>query len=230
MPDPVDPTIAMCLLKNFGHKFTEFYPSLVQLKVDLGEFKGLKGIKQRAKVVSKDGDKILKESEGDLLFTEYGLSGSTIFMVSGSLQQAKNPIISIELLPRLSKNQLLNIIKVREKLDFIPREDLLLGIVNKQLGKLICKKYKTTNEIVDCLKNLTFKVSGNLGFNNAQVTKGGVCLAEVNPFSMQSKLQKDLYVAGELLDVDGDCGGYNLTFAFCTGITIARNIKEKFGR
>ena len=76
------------------------------------------------------------------------------------------------------------------------------------------------------LKEFTLKVTGNLGFNYAQVTKGGIKTENINPKTMESKLVKGLYIVGEALDVDGDCGGYNLTFAFVSGIISAKNIKR----
>lgn len=216
------------ILENFGHKLTSLSPSLVQIKAELREFKGLKGIKEKAKVYALDGEQVLSSVEGDLLFTEYGLSGSSIFKLVG-LQDAKNPKVRVELLPWLSLEELENIIKKRKELKIFPNEDVLLGIVNKQLGRIICKKYFREEDIAYAVKNLEFKVTGNLGFNYAQVTKGGIDTNNVNPFTMQSKLVKNLYLTGELLDVDGDCGGYNLTFAFISGILSAKSIKEKKG-
>lgn len=214
------------LLEKFGHKVTKLTPSLVQLKVDLQDFKGLKGIKEKVRITGLDNDKVLMQTYGDLLFTEYGLSGSAIFKISSVLQSAKEPIISLEFLPSLSKEKLLNIIRERKKLSYIPKEDLLLGVVNKQLGRVICKKYSKENDVVQALKNLRFRIKGDLGFNYAQVTKGGINTNDVNPFSFQSKLLKNLYLTGELLDVDGDCGGYNLAFCFVSGITVAKDIKK----
>ena len=217
------------LLENFGHKLTKLVPSLVQLKVDVKDYKTLKGVKEKAKVYAFDGDKLLKASFGDLLFTEYGLSGNTIFKLSSYLQSAKKPNIKVEFLPSLSSEELLSIIKYREGLNYIPREDLLLGIVNKQLGRILCKKYNKIEDIVNALKGLPFEVCGDLGFNNAQVTKGGIDTDAVNPFTFQSKLVKNLFLTGEVLNVDGDCGGYNLAFAFISGIKVAKTIKEQRG-
>ena len=172
---------------------------------------------------------MLESCTGDLLFTDYGLSGNTIFKLSPYLQSAKKPRIKVEFLPSLSKEDLIDIIKYREGLNYIPREDLLLGVVNKQLGRILCKKYNNIEEIANALKGLNFEVLGDLGFNNAQVTKGGIDTNGVNPFTLQSKLVKNLFLTGEVLNVDGDCGGFNLAFAFVTGIKVAKTIKEKRG-
>ena len=217
------------LLENFGHKLTKLIPSLVQLKVDVKDYKSLKGVKEKVKAYALDGEDLLESCTGDLLFTDYGLSGNTIFKLSPYLQSAKKPRIKIEFLPSLSKEDLIDIIKYREGLNYIPREDLLLGIVNKQLGRILCKKYNNIEEIANALKGLNFEVLGDLGFNNAQVTKGGIDTNGVNPFTLQSKLVKNLFLTGEVLNVDGDCGGFNLAFAFVTGIKVAKTIKEKRG-
>ena len=173
------------LLENFGHKLTNLSPALVQIKAELKEYKGLKGVKEKAKVYALDGEQVLSNVEGDLLFTEYGLSGSSIFKLVG-LQNAKNPKVRVELLPWLSLEELLNIIKTRKELKIFPNEDLLLGIVNKQLGRIICKKYFREEDIAFAVKNLEFKVTGNLGFNYAQVTKGGIDTNNVNPFTIST--------------------------------------------
>ncbi len=216
------------ILENLGHKKTTLYPSLVQLKANLNELKGLKGIKEKVKIKALSNGEVLAFSEGDLLFTEYGISGSAVFNVSGYLQGVKNPSVSIEFLPNLSKCELVDILTEKEKMPHINREDLLLGLLNKQIGKIITKHYPSINEMVDRIKDYRIEITGNLGFNYAQVTKGGIDTNSVNPFTMQSKLVKNLYLIGELLDVDGDCGGYNLTFAFLSGIASGKNIKKLY--
>lgn len=215
------------LAQKFGHELTSLYPSLVQLKCDLKDIRGLKGLKEIALVTAFDGNQQLKSSTGDLLFTEYGISGSSIFEISGVLAKAKNPIVNIEFLPEYSLEQVINLIKERQRNCFIEGQDMLLGIVNKKIGQAVVKSAKSTsaNDVGFRLKNFAVKVTGNLGFNYAQVTKGGIKTDKINPITMQSKNQKGLYLVGEVVDIDGDCGGYNLTFAFVSGITCAKHIK-----
>lgn len=215
------------LSTKFGHELTALYPSLVQLKCDLKDIRGLKGLKEIAKVTAFDGNKPLKSAVGDLLFTEYGISGSSVFEISGSLCTAKNPIVNIEFLTEYSLEDVINLIKERQRNCFIEGEDLLLGIVNKKIGQAVVKSAKSTsaNDVGFRLKNFAVKVTGNLGFNYAQVTKGGIKTDKINPITMQSKIVKGLYLVGEMVDIDGDCGGYNLTFAFVSGISAAKSIK-----
>ncbi len=216
------------LLESLGHKTTKLYPSLVQLKADLQDLKGLKGVKEKVKVTAFSGEKELANAYGELLFTDYGVSGSAIFKISGALQGVEKPTISIEFLPHLNYNELLKILREKAFLKHLKQEELLNGLVNKQIGKIICKHSDSLMGITNNLKDYRLTITGNLGFNYAQVTKGGIDTDLVNPFTLQSKIIKNLYLAGELLSVDGDCGGYNLTFAFLSGIGVARSVKKRY--
>lgn len=221
---------AYSLAEKFGHKTTKLYPSLVQVKTDTKLIKGLKGIKEQAKVYALDGDKVLKSADGDLLFTEYGVSGSAVFQVSGHLNTAVNPVVKIEFLPDYSLAEVEQIIQTRlDGVTFIDKSDLLIGIVNKKLGQLLMSAVKslTAKEIAKTLKDFRLSVKETLGFNYAQVTKGGITTIDVNPKTCESSLKDGLYLTGEYLDVDGDCGGYNLTFAFLSGMVSAIDIKSK---
>ena len=137
--------------------------------------------------------------------------------------------IRFKFLPDYSLEQIQNLLLERQKLGYIPFEDTLTGIINKRIGQVIVKTAndKSPQGIANAIKNFDLTVTGNLGFNYAQVTKGGVKTCEVDKDTMQSKLNKGLYIVGEALDVDGDCGGYNLTFAFVSGILSAQDIKQK---
>lgn len=217
------------LLTAIGHKLTKLYPSIVQVKADLKAIKGLSGLKEKA-IVSAivDGEKI-KESKGDLLFTDYGLSGNTIFTLSSVLTDKENASVKIEFLPEFSEIEIEKIISDRLKNNgYIQKEDILCGIINKKIGKAVLSQVKdfSATNIAKALKNFTVKITGTMGFNNAQTTKGGINTDDVNPFTMKSKLIDGLYLTGEILNVDGDCGGYNLTFAFITGILAGKDVKN----
>ena len=218
---------AYSLVEKFGHTTTALYPSLVQLKCELTNIRGLKGLKEIAKVTALSNDKELKTAVGDVLFTEYGVSGNAIFQVSGHLTNAVNPVLKLEFLPDLTVSETEKILSDRESVGLIG-ENRLLGMVNKRVGQAILKtaKSQSAKDVAKAVKEFTLKVTGNLGFNYAQVTKGGIKTENINPKTMESKLVKGLYIVGEALDVDGDCGGYNLTFAFVSGIISAKNIKR----
>ena len=221
---------AYALAESLGHKKTKIYPSLVQLKTDLTKIRGLKGLKETAKVIAYDGEKELSSSIGEVLFTDYGVSGSAIFSVSGYLTGAKNPSVKIEFLPQYDMENTRRIIEDRMK--NAPTEygeKVLSCVLNKRIGGAVYRTAtgKTAKDLAYAIKNFRLKVTGDLGFNYAQVTKGGIEVCGVNPCTYESNIRKNLYLTGELLDVDGDCGGYNLTFAFVSGITSARAIKTK---
>ncbi len=215
------------LLEKFGHKTTRLYPSLVQLKANLNQFKNLKGVKERVRIKAISDEGILSSAEGDLLFTDYGISGSAVFKISGMVQGERNAQVSIEFLPDYSKDKLVEMLDKKLSLEHIDRTEVLTGIVNKQIGKIITRDARSSEEIADKLKDFRLEITGTLGFNYAQVTRGGIDTNSVNPFTFQSKLVKNLYLTGELLAIDGDCGGYNLTFAFVSGIASAKNIKMR---
>ena len=217
------------LAQNLGHDITPLYPSLVQLKTETDKIKGLKGLKENANVVALDGEQVLCQSVGEVLFTEYGVSGNAVFQISGYLAKAKNPKVKIEFLPDYSLEQTTTLLTERQKIDYLQSEQMLVGIINKRIGQAVIKGAKSTtpSDLANALKNFTLKVTGNLGFNYAQVTKGGVNADQVNPFTLQSIKKKGVYIVGEALDVDGDCGGYNLAFAFTSAIICAKDIKER---
>lgn len=215
------------LAEKFGHKKTALYPALVQLKTEMDAIKGLKGLKEVASVTAYKNGKPIKNSVGDILFTDFGVSGNTVFQVSSAFDGVGDEFLSIEFLPELSLEQLIEIINKRLSLKHIDKSEVLSGVLNKRVGQAVLKVAKTSSavDIANAVKNFKLKVTGNLGFNFAQVTKGGIATKDVNALTMESKLVKDFYIVGETLDVDGDCGGYNVTFAFVSGIIASRAIK-----
>ncbi len=219
------------ILKGFGHTVTPLIPSLVQLKAEKSAIKGLNGVKERAKLSLYDGDKFIKSATGDILFTEYGVSGNAVFQVSDKAVCAAKPIIRAEFLPETKKEDIAKEIRARVSAGYFADEELLTGLINKKLGQAIIRTFGASpTGIAEKVKDFVIPVTGSLGFDYAQVTKGGVRTDEIDPYSFGSKLKKGLYITGETLDIDGECGGYNLTFAFVSGIIAAKDLKSKFGK
>ena len=220
------------LAENFGHKKTQIYPSLVQLKTDLEKIRGLKGLKETARVTAVVDGREVKSAVGDLLFTEFGVSGNAVFSVSAAVTDKKDAKLIVEFLPHLSQEKTQEILENRNNSPFIGEQDLLTGVINKRIGQAVMKtvRDKTPKSVATALKNFTLSVTGNLGFNYAQVTKGGIVSKDIDTKTYQSKIVKDLYIVGEMLDIDGDCGGYNLTFAFISGIVAANSIKSSLSK
>jgi predicted Rossmann fold flavoprotein len=217
------------LLKKLGHNVTKLYPSLVQLKSDSPFIKGLHGLKAEVKASAVIDGEVVKTAEGELLFTDYGVSGNVVFQLSGHFAKAENSDkkLMVEFVPWYTRGDLWSLLNARKRfLGYVPTEELFTGLVNKIIGKTIVKTAKSLhiNDLADNAKNFAINITGTTGFNYAQVTKGGISTDQIDSKTYQSKLVKNLYIVGEMLDIDGDCGGYNLTFAFVSAIAAANEI------
>lgn len=221
------------LLKRFGHTVIKPLPALVQLKGKGNYFKDWAGIRCDVKVSYEN-----KTEEGEIQLTDYGVSGVCIFNLSSKIARdlENKPVhININFVPFLNintKEQLKEFFNERNKtVKNRNISELLDGFLNYKLGNLLLKlsgikNNYSWNDLSDIQKNnlmnnlLNFKLEiiGTNSFDKAQTCSGGIPLDEINPKTMESLKQKDLYIVGELLDVDGKCGGYNLTFAFITGM------------
>lgn len=213
---------AYSIVTSLGHSLTPLYPSLVQLKVDTKHTKTLKGIRCDC-VVSA----FSKSFRGDLIFTDFGVSGNAIFSISPYFAN-RNGQLNIEFLPDISIEDIVSDIDRKKELGYSTSE-LLSGTLHNQIGRAIIRRAGTddSRKIATLVKNFTLEVVGTLGFDYAQVTVGGIKMEEVTD-ELESKFIKGLYFAGEVLDVDGDCGGYNLHWAFTSGMYVAKNILKKY--
>ncbi|MDO5398148.1 MAG: NAD(P)/FAD-dependent oxidoreductase [bacterium] len=219
------------LLKEFGHRITELRPSLVQMRTDGDTAGKLKGIKFTGTVrMGKYAE------EGEILFTDYGISGPPIFSLSSRYENQKE--IELDLMSAYSAEKLLNMMYMRiGRNPDIPLESFFVGMLNKRIGQVLLKELGiaplsrkactlSEQEIRTCvngIKRWKFGITGTQSWNNAQVTKGGALTEDFNPSTMESKLVNGLYAAGEVLDIDGDCGGYNLQWAWSSGIIAGRS-------
>lgn len=210
----------------FGHKLTPLYPSLVQLKTITQHIKTLKGIRADCTVSAVKGAKILKSVRGDVIFTEYGVSGNAVFALSPYVAGRDGITLSLEFLPDVTVGEIVDNLKKRRMAGYA-QEDLLSGTLHNRIGRAVIARAadKTDMQIAHMLKNFTLPVTGTLGFDYAQVTRGGIDMGGITD-RLESKLVKNLYFAGEVLDVDGDCGGYNLHWAFASGLRVADAILE----
>ena len=228
------------LLKPFGHATGDLFPSLVQMRAESAAIKGLKGVKVKAKVALFDGDKLIRSTEGDLLFTDYGVSGNTVFYLSSYLPGLKEPRLLADLAPEADEQSLKEALKSRiKRYPDVQAEFLLSGVVHSALSLKICKgafngkklgelSDSDVNRAVDLISNYGIKITGTLGFDYAQVTRGGILTKDVCDKTMESKLCKNLFICGEALDIDGDCGGYNLQWAFSSAKCVAEALNERY--
>ena len=222
-----------CLCRELGLRVTELYPSLVQLKTDTNNIKGLKGVKQNARVSLLDNDREVACFEGDLLFTDFGVSGDSVFRLSAYLSEVKNPKIRISFLPEVSKGKLKEFLINKAQKDYVINGYLPVGVVQNKLGAVMLKNLginpdkKATSEsaerLAELIKSFDLPVRGTLGFDNSQVTHGGVDCSFVDCKTMKYE-GENIYLAGEVLNVDGDCGGYNLQWAYSSARAVAEAI------
>lgn len=234
------------LAKALGHNIIKPIPALVQLKLEYKNLRALAGVKFNGIAeIYIDGE--LKRREfGEILFTDYGISGPPILQLSRiasySLARGSSVDVKVDIMYTLDKEALENFFETHFAI-FNHRSihDSFIGIINKKLIPIILKEagivnvhkpcsdieYKEKQSLYAILKTWKFKVIDTNAFSNAQVTAGGINTKEVNPETMESLIVPNLYFAGEILDVDGDCGGFNLQWAWSSASAAANGITSK---
>lgn len=235
-----DGKILNILKKNT--KITKTYPGITNFEVKNPLPKSCKGTKVSASAsLLVDGKKIM-ESTDDVIFQTYGLTGTAILDISNeaslALNQGKDVKISIDFYPEYSYNTLLG--KLKDKIKKYPKrttEEILLGFLHENLIKEIIKRSGTKNlknkdkameKIVSILKSMSFKITDVHDKTNAQVTLGGVATDRIDPKSMKSLDIKDTYFIGEVMDVAGACGGYNIQWAFSSAKCVVDDIRRLY--
>lgn len=238
------------LMTAFGHRRTAVFPGLVQVRTVTGLVQGLAGIKTEGTATVKVGRKKIRTAQGEILFTAYGLSGPPLLDLSRhvtmALQDDPDATVDIvlDLLPGLSFEELTGWLAERRRIDEnLALSEYLTGLVNKKLGQAILKQclgQKLTlaapasalnsqdlSRLAGLLKALTIRAVGTRDWTQAQVTAGGLETAGFNPNTLESRLAEGLYAAGEILDIDGDCGGFNLQWAWSSGQAAGRDAMLK---
>ena len=229
------------LAKELGHSVTRLSPSIVQLKTEKHQVKGLQGIKTDVAVTAYGDNKKICTYDGELLFTDYGISGNVVFNISFVMPLYKNVEFEIDFMEKFDYNESYEILKERKKImSHLTMENYFNGMINKKLGQFLSKvsgieklskPVKDLNDseirkLCTVLKKYRVKILDTTGFKNAQITAGGVSLDEVNPETLESKIVKGLYFSGEVLDVYGECGGFNLQWAWASGYIAGKNVAK----
>ncbi|MDF2610496.1 MAG: hypothetical protein K0R92_1970 [Lachnospiraceae bacterium] len=223
------------LAKELGHRIIKPLPALVQLKSSEKYFKTLAGVRIEALVKLFINQKLITEEYGELLMANYGVSGIPIFQISRfaakALSEHNKVILKIDFLPSLNWKEVSNLINNRIKTNPGKNmEELLIGLFNHKLAYVMLKEAgisaylpcKDANQnqvtnLVNQIKEWNIPINEPNSFDQAQVSAGGIDTREIRPDTMESKLIKGLYFTGEIIDVDGTCGGYNLQWAWTTG-------------
>ena len=223
------------IAKSLGHAITPIYPGLVQLKLEGNIFKQVNGVKFVGIAGIYHKNNLVIEDSGDILFTDYGISGPPILQISRKAIELMNKGLDIELKISIIHTKTVEELKnyLMKRFNNMPMktiEESLIGMINKKLILPILKeldidksttvdalKMNDLEKLAKLLTSWSFKIIGNKGWGQAQVTAGGVDTKEVNSNTMESNKVEGLYIIGELLDIDGDCGGFNLQWAWSSG-------------
>lgn len=238
--------------KQLGHHLVETVPALVPLVSDARWLKAVKGVRAEGKITLWVEGKEAAADCGELQLTDYGISGIPAFQVSRfagkALAKGQRVLAELDFLPEISAEELYTwlLTEVLRNRPSISGEELLGGLVNQKLARVVAadcrmpdlgwerssqkEAEKIVHDTVERLKGTKLRITGTGSFQKAQVTAGGICTDEVNADTMESRLNKDLFFAGEILDVDGICGGYNLQWAWasghCAGSHAARSVQR----
>lgn len=224
------------LLSKLGHHSTRLRPALVQLKSSWGGVVGLKGVRANCRAEILRNGEVFAVSTGELQFTEYGISGPVIFEISRDVCQGGGDwVCRLDFLPDVEEKELFGELQ-RRRTTNLSAEELLTGIVHNRLGRVLTKAAGVGSncsigqladaELMEVCKSVKFfelTLTEPLGMDSAQVTAGGIVTEEFDSRTMESCLVPGLYACGEILDIDGDCGGYNLQWAWSSGRLAGRS-------
>lgn len=233
------------LAKSMGHTILPVVPALVQLKVHEFPFAKASGVRVDARVVALKDDVPLAEDVGEVQITAYGISGIPVFQISRyialGLHKKQKMSVMIDFVPERTEEEFLSLLieRISGKED-MAAGDFLIGVFHQKLiprlleqakirmttrvGEITYRKWRHFSSLC---KKMVLPIEDTNGFENAQVCAGGVCTEEVNPLSLESRYVNGLYLVGELLDVDGICGGYNLQWAWSTGYLAGRDAARR---
>lgn len=233
------------LARNFGHHIIKPTPALVGLLGKENFFKAISGVRTEALLTLKINNENIISEKGELQLTNYGLSGIPVFQISRYASKAvdlkKEVVVVIDFLPNHSKSELIEHIKSQLYLNSYKNiEQQLFGLLNRKLASLILKQAGINlftisssisnlelDKIINLIKSFEVKIEKANTFDQAQVCAGGVDTNEVYANTLESKKIENLYIIGELLDIDGACGGYNLQWAWSTGYLAGKSAGER---
>jgi len=220
------------LAKHLGHTITEVFPAIVKLKLESPYLNHLEGIKMPTKVELLVDGQVVQEAEDDILFGNYGISGPAILDISRKANElylaGKDPYVKLILVSQLSRRQVED--RFANSLDR-PIDFALVGLIHKRYISALIKEakidkqntlvkdlsHKQLEKVITLLFDWRFKIRGSKSFQDAQATAGGVNVKEINDLTMESLLVNGLYFTGEVMDIDGRCGGFNLQWAWSSG-------------
>lgn len=234
------------MLQKIGHTLIPPFPTLVHMLSTSSYCKMMKGTKITCMASVWTEGKKIRQEYGEVLFTEDGLSGPPIFQLSRVAAKAKEEhkkcLVSLDLLPDKSEEEIVS--HIYSRIAGHPNrtlEELFMGWLHKRVAVPLIKsadigsmhtkcenlEYEMIEKLAKSMKDFRFEVTGTRGYKYAQATAGGIALEEINFETMASKKVEGLYLTGELIDIDGDCGGFNLQWAWSTGYIAGMHASQK---
>ncbi len=218
------------LLGKLGHRCSKLRPALVQLCSDWSGCASLKGVRANCAAEIRCDGKTMAASVGELQFTQYGLSGPVIFEISRDACRGGGAwSCRLDFLPNVDEQTLLRALQRKQQTALLT-DELLTGILHNRLGRVLVKSaeiplnfpikslsLRELEAVCRAVKEFDVSLREPLGMDAAQVTAGGALTREFEPTSMESRLVPGLFACGEVLDIDGDCGGHNLQWAWASG-------------
>jgi len=221
------------ILKSLGHSRTALHPSLTQIRTKPEIPRSMKGVKVQAGLRASKDKNILARGSGDLLFSDNGVSGTVVFELSRAVAMAGEGVsLDIDFFENMEKSAVKKYLFARKSArPMAPAREIFSGALHSRVGLALCKYAEINPEspcsqlsparieaLASAAKSMKLPVTGVSGFESAQVTAGGISTAEFEPETMESRIVPGLYACGEVLDVDGACGGYNLQWAWASGL------------
>ena len=223
------------LLAQLGHSRTALHPSLTQIRTDPAPIRGLKGVRADCRMRLRADGRTLQEDAGEAQFTETGVSGPVAFTLSRAAGQTQGAELLLDFLRDYPAPQVRALLQTRRAaFPALAGEELLSGMLHPRLGKTLCHACGfgapplasvsdvALDALVNSIKYFSLPVTGVSGFESAQVPAGGVRTAEFRADTLESRLAPGVFACGEVLDIDGDCGGYNLQWAWSSGFVAGR--------
>jgi hypothetical protein len=233
------------IAEGLGHRIEEPFPALVQVKLDAPYLKQLAGVRIQGAAEVLVNDAVQRREKGELLLTDYGVSGLPILelsrIIAAALGGGKEVWVRLDFFPELEEEELARLITRRiEQAPHKPTDFSFIGLLQKRLIQVVLKEAGIGDTQAPCgqltpieiqriasrLKNWRLHPTGTQSWMFSQVTAGGVDVRQVDDQTMESRIVPDLFLAGEVLDIDGDCGGYNLQWAWSSGYVAGRHAAE----
>ncbi|MBE5926796.1 MAG: aminoacetone oxidase family FAD-binding enzyme [Lachnospiraceae bacterium] len=217
------------LIKELGIKVNNVLPALTGLRSSNSFCKAMAGVRCDGTVSLYVDNVFVSGDTGEIQLTDYGISGIPVFQVSRfasiALNEGKRVVAKIDFIPHLSTDELKTIFKNKQiNCPQKSMDEQLIGVLNKKVAGVILKRYgNDIYKIIEGIKSFEFDIQATNPFEQSQIATGGIDVSQINFDTMESKKFKKLYFAGEIIDVDGICGGYNLQWAWATGYIAGRN-------